>query len=142
MKIGIINGPNLNWLGKREPEIYGTANFDDLLKAWRSDFENINIDYFQSNHEGALIDQLQAWSESHQGIILNAAGYSHSSIAIADTVKMITAPVIEVHISNTQSREEFRRHSYISGAADGTIQGLGIDCYRLAILHLVKMNDF
>lgn len=133
MKIAIINGPNLNLLGKREPEVYGTATFEDYLESLKIKFPSIEFSYFQSNIEGELIDKIQYYGFSHTGIILNAGAYTHTSIGIGDAVKAITTPVIEVHISNTFSRESFRHQSYISGNAKGVILGFGLKSYELAI---------
>ena len=133
MKICIINGPNLNLLGKREPEVYGNQNFDDYLDILRLKFPTIEFDYFQSNIEGELIDKIQEFGFSYDGIILNAGAYTHTSIGIGDAVKAITTPVVEVHISNTFSRESFRHQSYISGNAKGVILGFGLKSYELAI---------
>ena len=132
-KIIIINGPNLNLLGKREPEIYGSQTFDDVLVALKSDFSNINIDYFQSNHEGAIIDKLHEVGFQYDGIILNGGAYTHTSIAIADAIAAITTPVVEVHISNVYARASFRHHSYFSAHCVGVIVGLGTKGYHLAI---------
>ncbi|WP_243471827.1 type II 3-dehydroquinate dehydratase [Winogradskyella sp. MH6] len=129
----IINGPNLNLLGKREPEIYGSQTFEDYLKTLQSKYSNIALDYFQSNIEGELIDKLQDVGFSYDGIILNAAAYTHTSVGIGDAVKAIDTPVVEVHISNTFSREEFRHQSYISPNAKGVILGFGLKSYDLAI---------
>ncbi len=137
MKIAIINGPNLNLLGKREPEVYGTQTFEDYLNTLRKQFPTVEIDYFQSNVEGELINALHTYGFEHAGILLNAGGYSHTSVAIADAVKSIQTPVIEVHISNIFAREEYRHHSFISGVAKGCIVGLGLDGYRLAIENLL-----
>jgi 3-dehydroquinate dehydratase-2 len=134
MKICIINGPNLNLLGKREPEIYGAQTFDDYLSILKSKFHNLELNYFQSNIEGELIDKIQECGFSYDGIILNAGAYTHTSIGIGDAVKAITTPVVEVHISNTFSRESFRHQSYISGNAKGVILGFGMKSYELAIL--------
>jgi 3-dehydroquinate dehydratase-2 len=132
-KLIIINGPNLNLLGKREPEIYGSETFIDYLDILKSKFSGVSIDYFQSNIEGELIDKLQDVGFSYDGIILNAAAYTHTSIGIGDVIKAISTPVIEVHISNTFSREEFRHQSYISPNAKGVILGFGLQSYDLAI---------
>lgn len=132
-KLIIINGPNLNLLGKREPEIYGNETFKDYLNKLKSKFEDVNLDYFQSNIEGELINKLQDVGYSYDGIILNAAAYTHTSIGIGDAIKAITTPVIEVHISNTFSRENFRHQSYISPNANGVILGFGLKSYDLAI---------
>lgn len=133
MKIAILNGPNLNLLGKREPEIYGNLTFENYLSTLKSKFPEISFTYFQSNIEGELIDQLHAYGFSYDGIILNAGAYTHTSIGIGDAVKGITTPVIEVHISNTFSREEFRHQSYISPNAKGVIIGFGLQSYELAV---------
>ncbi len=132
-KIIIINGPNLNLLGKREPEIYGSRTFEDYLKTLKSKFSSLHLDYFQSNIEGELIDKIQDVGFSYDGIILNAAAYTHTSIGIGDAIKAITTPVIEVHISNTFSREDFRHQSFISPNAKGVILGFGLKSYELAI---------
>lgn len=129
----IINGPNLNLLGKREPEIYGSQTFEDYLKVLQSKYSDVALDYFQSNIEGELIDKLQDVGFSYDGIILNAAAYTHTSVGIGDAVKAIDTPVVEVHISNTFSREEFRHQSYISPNAKGIILGFGLKSYDLAI---------
>jgi 3-dehydroquinate dehydratase-2 len=133
MKIIIINGPNLNLLGKREPEIYGNITFEDYFKALKQRFSSLNIDYYQSNIEGELIDKLQEVGFTYDGIILNAAAYTHTSVGIADAVKAITTPVIEVHISNTFAREEFRHQSFVSPNAKGIIIGFGLRSYELAL---------
>jgi 3-dehydroquinate dehydratase II len=133
MKIFIINGPNLNLLGKREPEIYGNHTFENYFEALKSKYSNIQLDYFQSNIEGELIDKIQEVGFSYDGIILNAAAYTHTSIGIGDAVKAISTPVIEVHISNTFSRETFRHQSYISPNAKGVIIGFGLKSYELAL---------
>lgn len=133
MKVIIINGPNLNLLGKREPEVYGNETFEEYLNYIISKFPSIEIDYFQSNVEGELINKLQEVGFSYNGIILNAAAYTHTSIGIGDAVKAITTPVIEVHISNTFAREEFRHQSFISPNAKGVILGFGLKSYELAL---------
>lgn len=133
MKIMIINGPNLNLLGKREPEIYGEQSFESFLKKLRKLYPEIEIDFFQSNIEGEIIDALQKSALLYDGIILNASGYTHTSVSIGDAVKAIDAKVIEVHISNIFAREEFRHKSMISAGAWGIISGFGLDSYRLAI---------
>jgi len=133
MKLIIINGPNLNLLGKREPEVYGTETFDNYYSQLKETFPNIDLDYYQTNIEGELIDKLQQVGFSYDGIILNAAAYTHTSIGIGDAVKAITTPVIEVHISNTFSRETFRHQSYVSPNAKGIIIGFGLKSYELAI---------
>ena len=136
-KLIIINGPNLNLLGKREPEIYGKQSFEDYLNTLKSKYSNVTIEYFQSNIEGELIDKLQEVGFNYDGIILNAAAYTHTSVGIGDTVKAIKTPVIEVHISNTFAREEFRHQSYISPNAKGVILGFGLQSYDLAIKSLI-----
>lgn len=133
MKIIIINGPNLNLLGTREPETYGYQTFEDYFALLKSKFPTIELSYFQSNIEGEIVDQVQHHGFSADGIILNAAAYTHTSIAIGDAVKAITTPVIEVHISNTFSRETFRHQSFISPNAKGVILGFGLQSYELAI---------
>ncbi|SRR5690554_1738932 len=137
-KIIIINGPNLNLLGKREPEIYGNQNFEDYLNHLKTEFKNIELEYFQSNIEGEIITKIQEVGFSYDGIILNAGAYTHTSVGIADAINAITAPVIEVHISNTFSRESFRHVSYISPVAKGVIIGFGLESYRLGILSLLR----
>ncbi|APY06978.1 type II 3-dehydroquinate dehydratase [Winogradskyella sp. J14-2] len=129
----IINGPNLNLLGKREPEIYGSQTFDDYLNILKSKYNKVKLDYFQSNIEGELINKLQEAGFSYDGIVLNAAAYTHTSVGIGDAVKAIETPVVEVHISNTFSREAFRHQSYISAHAKGVILGFGLKSYDLAI---------
>lgn len=133
MKIIIINGPNLNLLGKREPEVYGNRTFKEYFKELKSKYGNVELSYFQSNIEGELIDKLQEVGFSYDGIILNAASYTHTSVGIGDAVKAIDTPVVEVHISNIMEREDFRHVSYISAAAKGVIFGFGLQGYDLAI---------
>ena len=133
MKIIIINGPNLNLLGKREVAIYGNQTFDTYYKELQTKFNTIELSYFQSNIEGELIDKIQEVGFTYDGIVLNAAAYTHTSIGIGDAVKAITTPVIEVHISNTFSRETFRHHSFISTNAKGVIIGFGMKSYELAL---------
>jgi 3-dehydroquinate dehydratase-2 len=133
MKIIIINGPNLNLLGKREPEIYGNQTFEDYFSLLKNKYPNIELDYFQSNIEGELISKIQEVGFSHDRIILNAAAYTHTSVGIGDAVKAISTPVIEVHISNTFSRETFRHQSFISPNAKGVIIGFGLKSYDLAL---------
>lgn len=135
--IAIINGPNLNLLGKREPNVYGNVTFEDYFDTLKEKFKEIEFTYFQSNIEGELIDKLHEFGFSYDGIILNAGAYTHTSVGIGDSVKAITTPVIEVHISNTFSRESFRHQSYISPNAKGVIIGFGLDSYALAIQSLV-----
>ena len=138
MKILIINGPNLNLLGKREPEIYGPRSFEDYFTELRSLFGHVHLDYFQSNHEGMLLDKLHETGFDTDGIVLNAGALTHTSIALADAVAAIPAPVVEVHISNVHAREAFRRHSYLSATCEGSIVGLGLEGYRLAVEWLVR----
>ncbi|WP_339840675.1 type II 3-dehydroquinate dehydratase [uncultured Maribacter sp.] len=133
MKIIIINGPNLNLLGKREPEVYGAETFEDYFSKLQFKFKDIELEYFQSNIEGELISKIQEIGFSYDGIVLNAAAYTHTSVGIGDAVKAIKTPVVEVHISNTHKREEFRHVSYISAAASGVILGFGLKSYDLAI---------
>lgn len=132
-KIEIINGPNLNLLGRREPEVYGHRSFDDFLVQLRRQYPDVEIGYYQSNHEGDLIDRIQAVGFEADGIVLNAGAYTHTSIALHDAIKAVPAPVIEVHISNVHQREEFRHKSVISAACRGVICGFGLDSYRLAV---------
>jgi len=133
MKIIIINGPNLNLLGKREPEIYGSTTFEDYYKELQQKFPTITLEYYQSNIEGEIITKLHEKGFTFDGIILNAGAYTHTSIGIGDAIKGITTPVVEVHISNTFSRESFRHQSYISPNAKGIIIGFGLQSYDLAI---------
>lgn len=138
MKIGIINGPNLNLLGSREPSIYGNITFENFLNDLSNTFNHIKIDYFQSNHEGFLIDKLHEWGFDYDGIILNAGGYTHTSIALADAIKAINTPVVEVHISNIHNRESFRNKSFIAPVASGSISGFGLNSYKLALYALIE----
>ena len=140
MKISIINGPNLNLLGKREPDVYGSISFEDFFEKMILSFPNIDFDYYQSNIEGELINQIQEVGDSSDGIILNAAAFTHTSVGIADAVKSIKSRVIEVHISNTFSRESFRHKSFLSPVVDGIIVGFGLDSYRLAVESLIEDN--
>ena len=133
MKLIIINGPNLNLLGKREPEIYGSKTFEDFFKELQLKYKEIEISYFQSNIEGEIIDKLHEVGFDCDGIILNAAAYTHTSVGIGDAVKAIETPVIEVHISNVHSREEFRHKSFIAASAKGVISGFGLKSYDLAV---------
>jgi len=136
MKIIIINGPNINLLGRRETTIYGNQSFDEYFKSIKKEYPSIELTQFQSNIEGEIIDKIQEVGYSYDGIVLNAAAYTHTSIGIGDAVKAITTPVVEVHISNTFSREEFRHTSYISPNAKGVILGFGLKSYELAIQSL------
>ena len=132
-RIEIINGPNLNLLGLREPEVYGHRSFEDFLEQLRQQYPDVELGYFQSNHEGDLIQRIHDVGFSYDGIILNAGAYTHTSIALHDAIKAVPAPVIEVHISNVHQREEFRHKSFISAACRGVICGFGFDSYRLAV---------
>ncbi|MEN9548154.1 MAG: type 3-dehydroquinate dehydratase [Bacteroidota bacterium] len=136
MQISIINGPNLNLLGKREPDVYGSISFDAYLTQLRSKYANIEISYFQSNVEGELINELQRVGFSVDGIVLNPGGYTHTSVAMGDCIAAITAPVVEVHITNVHAREDFRKISHVSAKAAGSIIGLGVKGYALAIDYL------
>jgi 3-dehydroquinate dehydratase-2 len=133
MKLIIINGPNLNLLGKREPEIYGSETFEDFFKKLQSKFKNVELFYFQSNIEGEIIDKLHEVGFDYDGVVLNAAAYTHTSVGIGDAIKGINTPVVEVHISNIHAREEFRQHSYIAPNAKGVLFGFGLKGYELAI---------
>jgi 3-dehydroquinate dehydratase II len=137
MKILIINGPNLNLTGQREKEIYGNIHFEDYLEILKNLFPDVSISYFQSNIEGEIINCLQNTETDVKGIILNAGGYTHTSVAIGDAVKAIEIPVIEVHLSNILSREEFRHKSFIAPHCTGSIFGFGLDSYRLAISYFL-----
>ncbi len=138
MRIQIINGPNINLLGKREPSIYGNSTFEDCLAGLKSRYPDVRIDYFQSNIEGELIDKIQEVGFDVDGIVLNAGAYTHTSIALQDAIRAITAPVIEVHISNVHARESFRHVSMIACACRGVICGFGLDSYRLAVEALLQ----
>ena len=137
-KIVIINGPNLNLLGKREPDRYGSEGFDSFFAQLQKDFTTVEFTYFQSNIEGELINAIQDAGNTADGIILNPAGYTHTSVAIGDAIAAIKVPVVEVHISNIHAREEFRKLSHVSAKAKGTIAGLGLDGYKLALQFLLK----
>ncbi|MBR1941819.1 MAG: type II 3-dehydroquinate dehydratase [Bacteroidaceae bacterium] len=141
MKIQIINGPNLNLLGVREPSIYGQSTFEDYLKTLRSRYPEVQIDYFQSNVEGEMINKLQEVGFEADGIILNAGAYTHTSVALHDAIRSITSPVVEVHISNVHTREAFRHQSMISAACKGVILGFGMDSYRLALEALLALKQ-
>ena len=138
MKCIIINGPNLNLLGKRETSIYGKRSFEAYFELLQLEFPGVTLHYFQSNHEGDLVDKLHEVGYTYNGVILNAGAYSHTSIALADAIAAIETPVIEVHISNVYSRESFRHHSYLSKNCIGSIIGLGLEGYKLAISYLVE----
>ncbi|MBC7892876.1 MAG: type II 3-dehydroquinate dehydratase [Sphingobacteriaceae bacterium] len=133
----ILNGPNLNLLGKREPGIYGSRSFEDYFEELKPLFPDVELHYFQSNHEGALLDKIHEVGFSFDGLVINAGALTHTSIALADALAAITAPAVEVHISNVHAREEFRHHSYLSSRAKGVIVGLGLKGYELAIRSLV-----
>lgn len=141
MRIQIINGPNINLLGKREPTIYGSTSFEDYLTQLRTAYPDVEMAYYQSNVEGFLIDKIHEVGFSYDGIILNAGAYTHTSIALQDAIRAVSTPVIEVHISNVHTREEFRHHSMISCACRGVILGFGLDSYRLALEALVHQAD-
>jgi 3-dehydroquinate dehydratase-2 len=140
MKIAIINGPNLNLLGKREPGIYGNMSFDDYLEKLRIKYPQIEFHYYQSNVEGELINELQRIGFYYDGIIMNPGGYTHTSVAIGDTIASIETPVVEVHISNVHAREEFRKLSHVSAKSAGSIIGLGLKGYELALQFLINKN--
>ena len=140
MKIAIINGPNLNLLGKREPGVYGNVSFEEFFEQVEKKFSQINFSYFQSNIEGELINELQRVGFDHDGIIFNPGGYTHTSVAIGDAVAAIKTPVIEVHISNVHAREDFRKLSHVSGKAVGSIIGLGLKGYELAVEYFLSKS--
>lgn len=138
MKIIIINGPNLNLLGKREPSIYGNLTFEEYFKNLQKKYPNVELEYFQSNIEGELINKIQKIGFSYDGIVLNAAAYTHTSVGIGDAVKAVQTPVVETHISNTYAREKFRHQSFIAPNAFGIITGFGMQSYELALLSLLQ----
>lgn len=140
MKIQIINGPNLNLLGVREPGIYGDSSFESYLPQLRAKFPDVEIEYFQSNCEGALIDKLQEVGFTYDGVVLNAGAYTHTSIALHDCIRALQCPVVEVHISNVHQREAFRHHSYIASACVGVICGFGLKSYELALEGLMNLK--
>ena len=148
MKILILNGPNLNLLGKREPGIYGDSSFESYLPKLKTRYPNVEFDYYQSNIEGEMIDKLQQAGSYlaeqnggiYDGIVLNAGAYTHTSVALHDCIRSLQCPVIEVHISNVHQREDFRHHSYLSPACKGVICGFGLDSYRLAVEALIEAN--
>jgi 3-dehydroquinate dehydratase II len=137
MKIAIINGPNLNLLGTREPEIYGSKDFEEFLESLKSKFPSVEFSYFQSNVEGELINELQRVGFSYAGIIINPGGYTHTSVALGDAIASIKTAVIEVHISNVHAREDFRKISHVSAKCKGTISGLGLKGYELALQYFL-----
>lgn len=142
MRVIIINGPNLNLLGQREPSVYGADSFEAYFATLQRAYPQLELSYFQSNHEGALLDKLHEVGFSYDGIILNAGAYTHTSVALHDAIRAITTPVVEVHISNTFAREAFRHHSYIAAVAKGVIVGFGMESYRLALESICLMiND-
>ena len=141
MKIVIINGPNLNLLGKRETDVYGNESFDTYIEKLKQKFPLVEFDYFQSNVEGEIIDAIQRFGYSVSGIILNPAGYTHTSVAIGDAIAAIKTPVIEVHISNVHAREDFRKLSHVSGKSVGSIFGLGLQGYDLAVQWFINSNQ-
>jgi len=138
MKVAIINGPNLNLLGKREPEVYGSETFEGFLLELKAKYQQVEFAYFQSNVEGELINELQRVGFEYDGVILNPGGYTHTSVAIGDCIAAIKAPVVEVHISNVHAREDFRKISHVSAKAAGSIIGLGLKGYELALLWLLR----
>ncbi|HLW09991.1 MAG TPA: type II 3-dehydroquinate dehydratase [Fermentimonas sp.] len=140
MQIQIINGPNLNLLGSREPGIYGKESFTDFLSELQLEYPDIKINYFQSNIEGEIINKIQETGFSYEGIILNAGGYTHTSVAIRDAIKAIKSPVVEVHISNISAREEFRHKSMLTAVCHGVIAGFGLNSYKLAIESIILAN--
>ncbi len=137
MKIAIINGPNLNLLGKREPEVYGSQTFEQYYQSLQQQYPDVQFSYFQSNVEGELINELQRVGFSYDGIIFNPGGYTHTSVAIGDAIAAIKTPVIEIHISNVHAREDFRKISHVSAKCKGTISGLGMNGYRLGVEALI-----
>lgn len=138
MKILIINGPNLNLLGKREPELYGSTTFEEYFEQLQAKFNEVELEYYQSNIEGELIDKIQEVGFSYDGIVINAGAYTHTSIGIGDAIRAVTTPIVEVHISNTFNREDFRHVSHISPGAKGVILGFGLQSYDLAIASFLK----
>ncbi len=141
-KIVIINGPNLNLQGQREQAVYGSQTFDEAVALWRQEFPDVEIEYYQSNVEGELINKIHEVGFSCQGILINAGGYSHTSVALHDALRAVPAPAIEVHLSNIFAREEYRHHSLLSSACRGMLCGLGMEGYRLAIDYLLKNSLF
>ncbi|HEX2969290.1 MAG TPA: type II 3-dehydroquinate dehydratase [Bacteroidales bacterium] len=140
MKITIINGPNLNLLGKREPEKYGRMSFEDYLPSLKARYADIEFEYFQSNVEGEIINEIQLWGFISDGIILNAGGYTHTSVAITDAIASVKTPVLEVHLTNIAAREDFRHTSLIGRSCAGSIAGFGMDSYRLAVEAVIELK--
>jgi 3-dehydroquinate dehydratase II len=140
IQIAIINGPNLNLLGKREPGIYGNQSFESYLETLINDYKHVHFDYYQSNHEGDLIDKIQAVGFEYDGIVLNAGGYTHTSIALADCIRAVTSPVIEVHLSDISKRESFRHTSMIESACKATFAGFGMESYRKGIEAILDLK--
>jgi len=136
-KILILNGPNLNLLGKREPGVYGNQSFEDYFEELKNLFPDTELHYFQSNHEGAMIDKIHETGFSFDGIVINAGGYTHTSVALADALSAVTTPAVEVHISNIHARESFRHHSYLTSRCKGMICGLGLKGYEMAIRYFI-----
>ena len=141
MKILIINGPNLNLLGVREPSVYGSQTFEEYFKSLKEKYPNAGLEYYQSNVEGELINKLHEAGFSYDGIIINAGAYTHTSVAIADAISAIKSPVIEVHISNVHAREEFRHKSFISSVCKGVVVGFGMMSYEMALFYLLNSNS-
>lgn len=141
MRLIIINGPNLNLLGIREKEIYGDQSFEDFYKSLKKKYKDLSIEYYQSNHEGELIEKIQEIGFKYDGIIINGGGFTHTSIALRDAISSIKCPAVEVHISNILSREEFRKKSYLSDVCQGIISGLGLSGYEYAIQYFISQND-
>ena len=141
MRLIIINGPNLNLLGIREKEIYGDQSFEDFYQSLKEKYKNVSIEYFQSNHEGELIEKIQEIGFKYDGIIINGGGFTHTSIALRDAISSIKCPAVEVHISNILSREEFRKKSYLSDVCQGIISGLGLSGYEYGIQYFISKND-
>ncbi|TDB65084.1 type II 3-dehydroquinate dehydratase [Arundinibacter roseus] len=140
-KILILNGPNLNLLGKREPGIYGNQSFESFFEQLKQQFSTVELHYFQSNHEGALLDKIHETGFEFDGLVINAGAYTHTSVALADALSAVTMPAVEVHISNIHAREEFRHHSYLTSRCKGMICGLGLFGYELAIRFLLQNNE-
>lgn len=138
MKLIIINGPNLNLLGKREKDIYGNQDFDSFFLSLKAKYPQVELEYFQSNHEGDLINKIHEVGFSYHGIIINGAGFTHTSVALRDAIAAVTTPAVEVHISNIGAREAFREHSYLTAVCVGIISGLGLDGYALGIQYFIN----